>query len=280
MNYDKAVAEQKHKTRESVYDQAPVVDPMHEGSSKLEGKVALITGGDSGIGRSIAVLFAMEGADVAIIYHESDEDAQEVETLITEEGRKCLLIKGDVADENFCKKAVQQVYREMGKLSILVNNAAVQFQQKTLEEIPSSQMRYTFEVNIFSMYYLTQEALKHIDNDGCIINTSSVTAFRGSPELMDYSGTKGAILSFTRALSRNIVKKGIRVNAVAPGPIWTPLIFESFTQEKIDSFGETTPMGRAGFPYEVAPAYLFLASRDSAFITGQVIHVNGGEIVG
>lgn len=267
------------KTREGVYDKAPVVDPSHRPSGKLKGKVALVTGGDSGIGRSVCLLFAMEGADIAIVYHESDDDANEVKALVEAEGRRCTLLKGEIADEGFCGDAVKEVHRALGRLSILVNNAAVQFQQKQLEQITAPQLRYTFEVNIFSMYYLTAEALKLMDNDGCIINTTSVTAFRGSPDLLDYSGTKGAILAFTRALSRNLVKKGIRVNAVAPGPIWTPLIFESFPQEKVDRFGESTPMGRAGFPYEVAPAYLFLASADASYITGQVIHVNGGEIV-
>jgi NAD(P)-dependent dehydrogenase (short-subunit alcohol dehydrogenase family) len=271
---------QQTKTRENIYDAAPVVERSYKPSEKLKGKVAIITGGDSGIGRSVSVLFAMEGCDVAIVYHESDQDANEVRKMVEDHGRTCLLFKGEIADENFCRKVVDDTHRHFGKLSVLVNNAAVQFQTKELEDISASQLRYTFEVNIFSFYYFTAEALKLMDEDGCVINTTSVTAFRGSPDLMDYSGTKGAILAFTRALSQNVVKKGIRVNAVAPGPIWTPLVFESFDQEKLNKFGESTPMGRAGFPFEVAPAFVFLASKDASYISGQVIHVNGGEIVG
>jgi NAD(P)-dependent dehydrogenase (short-subunit alcohol dehydrogenase family) len=271
---------QQKKTRENVYDKAPAVDPAYRGSGKLEGGVAIITGGDSGIGRSVAILYAMEGCDVAIVYHESDEDAREVKATVEKMGRRCELFKGEIADENFCKSVVEKVKQKLGKLSILVNNAAVQYQQKEIGAISSEQLRYTFEVNIFSFYYFTAAALEVMEENGCIINTTSVTAFRGSPDLMDYSGTKGAILAFTRALSQNQVKKGIRVNAVAPGPIWTPLVFESFPQEKLDKFGQNTPMGRAGFPYEVAPAFVFLASRDASYITGQVIHINGGEIVG
>lgn len=270
---------QPKKTRENLYDNVPVVARNYKSSGKLETKVAIITGGDSGIGRSVAVLFAMEGCDLAIVYHESDRDANEVRKMVEDHGRTCLLFKGEIADEHFCRKVVLDTHRHFGKLSILVNNAAVQFQAKKLEDISASQLRYTFEVNIFSFYYFTAEALKVMDNDGCVINTTSVTAFRGSPDLMDYSGTKGAILSFTRALSQNVVKNGIRVNAVAPGPVWTPLVFESFDQEKLNKFGENTPMGRAGFPFEVAPAFVFLASADASYISGQVIHVNGGEIV-
>jgi NAD(P)-dependent dehydrogenase (short-subunit alcohol dehydrogenase family) len=221
----------------------------------------------------------MEGCDLAIVYHESDKDAGDVKKRVEELNHTCLLFKGEIADENFCRRVVVETYEHFGKLSILINNAAVQFQQKNLEDITAEQLRYSFEVNIFSFYYFTKEAIKVLDDDGTVINTTSVTAFRGSPELMDYSGTKGAILAFTRALSQNLVKKGIRVNAVAPGPIWTPLVFESFDQEKLNSFGDNTPMGRAGFPFEVAPAFVFLASRDASFISGQVIHVNGGEIV-
>ncbi|HLO81257.1 MAG TPA: SDR family oxidoreductase [Chitinophagaceae bacterium] len=273
-------ARQKGKTRASLYDKAPVTHPEYKASGKLEGKVAIITGGDSGIGRSVAVLYAMEGCDVAIVYHENDADAEDVKKRVEDLQRTCLLFKGEIADENFCRKVVVETYEHFGKLSILVNNAAVQYQQKKLEEISADQLRYTFEVNIFSFYFFTKEAIKILDDDGAVINTTSVTAFRGSPDLMDYSGTKGAILAFTRALSQNLVKKGIRVNAVAPGPIWTPLVFESFDQEKLNTFGENTPMGRAGFPFEVAPAFVFLASRDASYISGQVIHVNGGEIVG
>jgi len=270
---------QQKKTRENLYDKAPVVEPSYRGSGKLDEKVAIITGGDSGIGRSVANMYAMEGCDVAIVYHESDQDAEEVKKEVEKLGRRCELYKGEIADEKFCREVVENVKEKFGKLSILVNNAAVQYQQEEIKDISAAQLRYTFEVNIFSIYYFTAAALEVMDEDGCIINTTSVTAFRGSPDLLDYSGTKGAILAFTRALSRNQVKKGIRVNAVAPGPVWTPLIFESFPQDRIDKFGENTPMGRAGFPYEVAPAFVFLASKDAAYITGQVIHINGGEIV-
>lgn len=260
-------------------DDVPVIDPEYNASSKLKDKTAIITGGGSGIGRSVAVLFAKEGCDLAIVYHESDQDALTTKQMVEECGRKCLLIKGEIADPLFCKGVIQEVQTSLGKLSILVNNAAIQFQQKQLQNITPAQLRYTFEVNIFSMYFLSAAALDIMEENACIINTTSITAFRGSPDLLDYSATKGAILAFTRSLSQNLLKRNIRVNAVAPGPIWTPLIFESFPQEKIDHFGEHTPMGRAGFPFEVAPAFCFLASADASYITGQVIHINGGEIV-
>lgn len=243
-------------------------------------KVALITGGDSGIGRAVAVHYAREGADVAIIYHESDDDARETQQLVEKENKQCLLFKGDLADEKFARKTVQAVHKHFGKLSILVNNAGMQEVDQDFMNVSSDQMRRTFEVNIFSFFYCTHEALKVLDKTGCIINTTSVTAYRGSEHLVDYSSTKGAIVSFTRSLSKNLAPKGIRVNAVAPGPIWTPLIFETFDEKHIKEFGQKTPMERAGFPYEVAPAYVFLASDDASYITGQVMHINGGEIVG
>jgi NAD(P)-dependent dehydrogenase (short-subunit alcohol dehydrogenase family) len=256
------------------------ISPTYKSALKLMDKVALITGGDSGIGRAVAVHYAREGADVAIIYHESDDDAQETQQMVQKENRQCLLFKGDLANEKFARKTVQAVHKHFGKLSILVNNAGMQEVDQDFMNVSSDQMRRTFEVNIFSFFYCTHEALKVLDKTGCIINTTSVTAYRGSEHLVDYSSTKGAIVSFTRSLSKNLAAQGIRVNAVAPGPIWTPLIFDTFDEKHIKEFGKKTPMERAGFPYEVAPAYVFLASDDASYMTGQVLHINGGEIVG
>ncbi|HEY0679232.1 MAG TPA: glucose 1-dehydrogenase [Chitinophagaceae bacterium] len=256
------------------------VGPTYRSSMKLIDKVALITGGDSGIGRAIAIHYAKEGADVAIVYHTSDKDAKETQALVESENRTCLLFKGDIAKETFCRKTVRSVHKHFGKLSILVNNAGLQEVDKDFMDVSSGQMRRTFEVNIFSFFYFTHEALKVLDKNGTIINTTSVTAYRGSEHLIDYSSTKGAIVSFTRSLAKNLAPKGIRVNAVAPGPIWTPLIFDTFDEKHIREFGKKTPMERAGFPYEVAPAYVFLASDDASYITGQVLHINGGEVVG
>ena len=250
-----------------------------EKQNKLEGNVALITGGDSGIGRAVAVLFAQEGADVAIVYLSEHTDAEEVKKLVEEQGRKCVLIAGNIREEGFCKMAVEETVAELGKLDILVNNAATQSPQKSLEDISTEQLYETFETNIFSMFWLTKYALPHLKKGASIINTTSVTAYRGSKELLDYSSTKGAIVSFTRSLSASLVEKGIRVNAVAPGPIWTPLIVSTFEKEKVASFGTDVPMKRAGEPAEVASSYLFLASEDGSYFTGQVLHPNGGEII-
>jgi NAD(P)-dependent dehydrogenase (short-subunit alcohol dehydrogenase family) len=249
-------------------------------SGKLRGKKALISGGDSGIGRAIAVHFALEGADVAIIYFSEERDAEETRLLVEESGQKCLLIKGNVSDVHFCRESVEKTVKEFFGLHILVNNAAVQFPQEKLEDIRPEQLDTTFKINLYPFFYLTTAALKHLKEGDSIINTSSVTAYRGSKHLMDYAASKGGIISFTRSLSQNLASRKIRVNAVAPGPIWTPLIPASFEADKVQTFGEKTPMGRAGQPSEVAPAYVFLASEDAAYITGQVIHVNGGEIVG
>ncbi len=250
----------------------------YKASGKLTGKIALITGGDSGIGRSVAVHYAHEGADIAIVYISEKKDAQKTQKLVEAQNRKCLLIKGDLTDEKFCKKCVKEVVKEYGKLNILVNNAATHFNADTPTEVTSENMKKTFETNIYPLFYLTNEAIPHLSKGDCIINTSSVTAYRGSNHLLDYSSTKGAISTFTKSLSAMLAKKGIRVNGVAPGPIWTPLIVSSF--DKLEKFGKDTPMGRAGQPSEVGPAYVFLASDDSSYITGQFIHVNGGEIVG
>jgi NAD(P)-dependent dehydrogenase (short-subunit alcohol dehydrogenase family) len=254
-------------------------DANYRGSDKLKDKVALITGGDSGIGRAVAIAFAKEGADVAIVYLRQHDDAKETKNLVEEEGRRCVTIAGDIGDENFCKQAVQKALGQFGKLDILVNNAAEQHPQESIENISAEQLERTFRTNIFSMFYLTKAALPHLKEGSAIINTTSVTAYKGSPQLLDYSSTKGAIVAFTRSLSQSLVKKGIRVNGVAPGPIWTPLIPSTFPQEKVESFGQDVPMQRPGQPEEVAPSYVFLASDDSSYMAGQILHPNGGVVV-
>lgn len=249
-------------------------------SKKLAGKVALITGGDSGIGRAVALLFASEGADVAISYLSEQRDADEVKRIVEEElGKKCLLVPGDIRKLRTCEKIINSTIKEYGRIDILINNAATQTEQKSLTDISDEQLYETFETNIFSMFRITKLALKHLKKGSCIVNTTSVTAYRGSPTLIDYSATKGAIVTFTRSLAHSLIDKGIRVNAVAPGPIWTPLIVGSFDKKKVSTFGSDVPLKRAGEPAEVAPCYLFLASDDSSYITGQVMHPNGGEIV-
>lgn len=254
-------------------------DPEYRGSGKLQGKVALITGGDSGIGRAVAIAFAKEGADVAFVYLNEHDDAKETKHLVEQQGRRATAIAGDLGDENFCQQVVQQTVDEFGKLDILVNNAAEQHPQESIEDISAQQLERTFRTNIFSMFFLTKAAMKHLQQGSAIINTTSVTAYKGSPQLLDYSSTKGAIVAFTRSLSQSLVEKGIRVNAVAPGPIWTPLIPSTFPEEKVASFGKQVPMQRAGQPEEVAPSYVFLASDDSSYFSGQVLHPNGGEVV-
>lgn len=249
------------------------------GSGKLAGKVALVTGGDSGIGRAVAVCYAREGADVAIVYLDEHDDAEETRRHVEQAGRRCLLIAGDIRDEGFCRSAVEQVVRELGGLQILVNNAAEQHPQESIAQIDAEQLRSTFETNVFSMFYLVKAALPHLGAGSAIINTTSVTAYRGNPQLIDYSSTKGAIVGFTRALAKSLVEKGIRVNAVAPGPVWTPLIPSTFPQDTVARFGQNSPMGRPGQPEEIAPSYVFLASRDASYMAGQVLHPNGGDVI-
>nr|WP_319799686.1 SDR family oxidoreductase [Microvirga rosea] len=267
----------KQPGRETEMNPRPDYEPRYPGSGRLKDKVALITGGDSGIGRAVAVLFAREGADVAIVYLNEGEDAQETKTLVEREGRQCLTIAGDVCEPGFCQAAVEQTVKQFGKLDILINNAAEQHPQKMLQDISPEQLDRTFRTNIFGYFYMTQAAMPHLQKGAAIINTTSVTAYRGSPELLDYSATKGAILAFTRSLAKKLAEQGIRVNGVAPGPIWTPLIPSTFTEEKVAKFGADTPLKRPGQPNEVAPCYLFLACEDASYITGSVLHPNGGE---
>jgi NAD(P)-dependent dehydrogenase (short-subunit alcohol dehydrogenase family) len=254
-------------------------DEKHRGSGKLRNKVAIITGGDSGIGRAVAVAFAKEGADVAIVYLEEHKDANETKRLVEENGRRCLLVSGDIGQEGFCRKAVGQIVKELGKIDILVNNAAEQHPQESIEKITEKQLERTFRTNIFSFFFMTKAAMKYLSEGGAIINTTSVTAYKGSGHLLDYSSTKGAITAFTRSLSQALADKRIRVNGVAPGPIWTPLIPSTFPPEEVETFGSDVPLGRPGQPEEVAPSYVFLASDDSSYMTGQILHPNGGTVV-
>jgi NAD(P)-dependent dehydrogenase (short-subunit alcohol dehydrogenase family) len=255
-------------------------NPKYKGSNKLQGKNAIITGGDSGIGRSVSIAFAKEGANVAIIYLNESNDAEETKQLVEEEGGRCLLIAGDIGEESFCKKAVKQTVDELGGLDILVNNAAEQHPKESIMEIDTEQLEKTFRTNIFSMFHLTRAALPHLKPGSAIINSTSITAYQGHPKLLDYSSTKGAITTFTRSLASQLAEKGIRVNGVAPGPIWTPLIPSTFTAEEVSKFGQDTPMRRPGQPEEVAPAYVYLASNtDSSYVSGQILHVNGGKVV-
>lgn len=261
-----------------MHPEPEIIRKGYAGSGKLKNKVALITGADSGIGRSVAVHFAIEGANVAIIYDKSTEDAKATKAMVEEHGGKVLLLKGDLRKSSFCKKAVQKTIDEHGQINILVNNAGVQFPQESIEDIDDKQLHNTFESNVYPLFYVTREVIAQMKSGDCIINTTSITAYRGHDILIDYSSTKGAVTSFTRALSGNLAKKNIRVNAVAPGPIWTPLIPSTF--DSVADFGKDSPLGRVGQPSEVAPAFVYLACADSSYVTGQVIHVNGGTVIG
>jgi len=258
----------------------PVSDSKKKGSGKLQNKIAVITGGDSGIGKAVALLFAKEGADIAIVYLNEHKDAQETKHTIEEKyDRNCLALAMDLSKEKACKDAIEKIMDEYGRIDILVNNAAVHWESKSLLDITTEHLMATFETNVYSMFWTTKFALPYLKKGASIINTASVTAYRGSAHLIDYAATKGAIVAFTRSLASNLVDKKIRVNGVAPGPIWTPLIASSFQEEKVSEFGSDVPMKRAGEPAEVAPCYLFLASSDSSYITGQFLHPNGGEII-
>lgn len=256
---------------------AEMVD--YKGSGKLKGKVAIVTGGDSGIGRAAAIGFAKEGANVLIAYLDEHEDAKETQRHIEAAGRECVLLAGDVGDPAFCNKLIDTAMSSFGRLDILVNNAAQQYPQQSIADISDEQLLKTFRTNIFSMFYAVRAALPHLQKGARIINTTSVTAYRGSGHLLDYSSTKGAIVAFTRSLSQQLAERGILVNAVAPGPVWTPLIPSSFDEKHVEGFGEKVPLGRAGEPDEIAPSYIFLASDDASYMTGQVLHPNGGEVV-
>lgn len=257
----------------------PIYDNGERGFGRLKGKVAIITGGDSGIGRAVAIAYAKEGAEVVIAYLNEHQDAKQTADDIRKYGKEALLIATDISREENCKKIIDKTLEKFNRIDILVNNAAVQYVQHNIEDISAEQLEYTFRVNIFSQFYLAKFAVPHLKEGSSIINTTSVTAYRGNEELMDYSSTKGAIVSFTRALSGSLVEKGIRVNAVAPGPVWTPLIPASFDEKKVAEFGKNTPIGRTAQPVEIAPSYVFLASNDGVFFTGQVLHPNGGSVI-
>ena len=266
---------------ENIMQPKPQVDdPAYRGSGKLQNKVALITGGDSGIGRAVALAFAKEGADIQIVYLNEHQDAEETKRLIEQKGKRCECIATDIGNEKSCHNIIKKTLNNFGKIDILVNNAGEQHEQCNLEDITEAQLEKTFRTNIFSMFYLTKAALPYLKEGAVIINSTSVTAYKGSAHLLDYSATKGAIVSFTRSLSQALIEKKIRVNAVAPGPVWTPLIPASFSEDKVVHFGEQVPLKRAAQPDEIAPSYVFLASEaDSSYITGQVLHPNGGTIV-
>ncbi|HBW37640.1 SDR family oxidoreductase [Desulfosporosinus sp. BICA1-9] len=265
---------------ESLMNPLPIAeDAMYVGNNKLNGKVAIISGGDSGIGRAVSIAYAKEGADIVIAYLNEHQDAQGTKGRVEALGHRCLILAGDIGNETFCQQVVDQTIQTYGKLDILVNNAGEQHSQNSLLDITSEQLERTFRTNIFSYFYLTKAALPHLKSGSVIINTASITAYEGHDQLIDYSASKGAIVSFNRSLSESLCKLGIRVNGVAPGPIWTPLIPASFQADQVATFGSTTPMQRAGQPKELAPVYVFLASSDSSYMSGQMLHVNGGTII-
>lgn len=274
----------QHQNQQPGVESEMIPPPVSEdvnyiGSSKLLNKVAIITGGDSGIGKAVAIAYAKEGADVAIVYLSEHEDAKATKKEVEQEGRRCILISGDIGDETVCQNAVNQTFDQLGRIDILVNNAAEQHPVTGIEEITSQQLTKTFQTNIFSFFYMTKAVLPYLKQGSVIINSSSITAYKGHKELIDYSSTKGAIVSFTRSLSLSLVSKGIRVNGVAPGPIWTPLIPSTFSSGKVSEHGANVPMKRPGQPEEVAHSYVFLASDDSSYMSGQMLHVNGGVVV-
>ena len=274
-------SQDKQPGMEYMMDPLPVFDnPNYKGSGKLEEKVAIITGGDSGLGRACSIAYVKEGAKVVIVYLNEDIDANDTKSYIEDLGGECLLIKGDITDHNFCKEIVKKTIDTYGKIDILINNAGVQYQQDTLDSISDEQFDKTMKVNVYGMFYLTKEALPYLNSGASIINLSSVTTFYGEPQLIDYVTTKGAIVGFTRSLARNLALKNIRVNAIAPGYFWTPLQPACWVKEKIPSLGSNAAMARGAMPYELAPTFVFLGSDDSSYMTGQVIHVNGGEVMG
>ncbi|WP_280145727.1 SDR family oxidoreductase [Bacillus amyloliquefaciens] len=282
-NYPKefpAESQNRQPGIESEMNPTPVYEyKEYKGADKLKGKTALITGGDSGIGRAVAVAYAKEGANVAIVYFDEHGDAEDTKKRVEEEGVKCLLISGDVGEEDFCNEAVEKTVEEFGRLDILVNNAAEQHPKESIKDITSEQLHRTFKTNFYSQFYLTKKAIDYMKPGSAIINTTSINPYRGNPQLIDYTATKGAINGFTRSMAQALVKDGIRVNAVAPGPIWTPLIPATFSGETVASFGQDTPMGRAGQPVEHVGCYVLLASDESSYMTGQTLHVNGGGFV-
>ncbi|WP_285276186.1 SDR family oxidoreductase [Halopseudomonas bauzanensis] len=271
--------QQEPGSEEQMHPQPEFISEHYRSGGKLQGKVAVVTGADSGIGRAVVVHYAREGAKVALLYLDSHEDARKTEDEIRKAGGEVVTFAGDVADEGFCRKVVEEVTGQWGRIDVLVNNAGEQHPQEKLEDITAEQWQQTFRTNIFGMFLLTKAALPHMPEGGAIINTTSITAYKGNPVLIDYSATKGAIVSFTRSLAMNLSERGIRVNGVAPGPIWTPLIPSTFSAEQVSEFGGNTPMGRPGQPSELAPAYVYLACSDSSYMSGQVLHINGGTVV-
>lgn len=271
--------QERQPGREHALTPRPEFEPRYPGAGRLQGKVALISGGDSGIGRAVAVAFAREGAKVSFIYLEEDRDAEDTVRFVKEEGSDAFAVRGDVGDEAFCRRAVAQTIDRFGRLDVLVNNAAEQHLKRSIEEIEEEQLERTFRTNVFGYFFLTKAALPHLREGASIINTTSITAYQGHPALMDYAATRGAVVALTRSLAQALIDRKIRVNGVAAGPIWTPLIPATFGEEKVEKHGESVPMGRVGQPNEVAPSFVFLASEDASYMTGQVLHPNGGAIV-